>query len=160
VAPEQQAAELAQRERWLRWTVANYEELANLNQPPYGDRAVVLREGSVLIGSVGLVPAMGPFGRLPGFPANAGSRHSYPEFGLFWTIGPAHQGRGYATEAARVLVDHCFDAFNLGRLVAMTAFTNEASMGVMRKLGMEILHNPLPEPPWFQVVGLLERAPT
>lgn len=156
--PETRADGLARRSRWLQWSVANYEELANLSQPPYGDRAVVTREYGALIGSVGVVPSLGPFGRLPGFPADAGSRYWYPEVGLYWAVDPDHQGRGYATEAARALVDHCFDAFNLGRIVATTAFTNEASTAVMRKLGMKILRNPFPEPVWFQVVGLLERG--
>jgi hypothetical protein len=29
-------------------------------------------------------------------------------------------------------------------------------MRVMQKLGMRIEHNPLPEPPWFQVGGVLD----
>lgn len=153
---EERAARLTARERWLRWEVANYEELADLMQPPYGDRAVVVRESGTLIGSVGLVPSLGPFGQLPGFPANQGSTHSFPEVGLFWAVDPAHQGRGYATEAARALIMFGFDALNLGRIIATTEYENERSIAVMRKLGMRILRNPLPAPPWFQVVGVLE----
>ena len=41
------AAQLAQaraaRAEWLAWSVLNYTALANLHQPPYGDRAIVLR---------------------------------------------------------------------------------------------------------------------
>jgi hypothetical protein len=33
-----------------------------------------------------------------------------------------------------------------------------ASQGVMRKVGMTITRNPLPEPPWLQLVGVLENA--
>jgi ribosomal-protein-alanine N-acetyltransferase len=154
-----QAQSLLDRECWLRWTIANYAGLANLRQPPYGDRAVVLREGGQLIGSVGLVPGMGPFGQLPGFPANAGSRYWYPEIGLFWAIDPGYQRRGYATEAAQALVDFAGDVLKAGRIVATTEYANEPSIAVMRKLGMRILRNPLPEPEWFQVVGLLEREP-
>jgi hypothetical protein len=29
-------------------------------------------------------------------------------------------------------------------------------MGVMRKLGMHLERNPYPEPPWLQVVGVIE----
>jgi hypothetical protein len=29
---------------------------------------------------------------------------------------------------------------------------------VMRKLGMRIERNPLPEPPWLQIVGVLDNA--
>lgn len=145
------------RERWLRWSVDNERELAAMNQPAYGDRAVVLKEDGRLIGSVGLVPALGPFRQLPGFPDHDGSSRRYPEVGLFWAIDPAHQGRGYASEAARALIDRAMEQFNLARIIATTEYTNEASMGVMRRLGMQILRNPLPDPPWFQVVGLLMR---
>lgn len=36
-------------------------------------------------------------------------------------------------------------------------YDNTASTAVMRKLGMRIDDNPLREPPWLQVVGILER---
>lgn len=156
VPSDEQRQRMPDRERWLRWVIANYESLASLYQPPYGDRAVVLRESGELIGSAGLVPAMGPFGQLPGFPANPGSRYWYPEVGLFWAIDPGLQRRGYATEAAQALIDFLGDAFNIGRVVATTEYVNEPSIAVMRRLGMRILCNPLPEPEWFQVVGLLE----
>ncbi len=43
------------------------------------------------------------------------------------------------------------------RLIATTEYDNAASMGVMRKLGMTIAKNPLPDPPWLQVVGILDQ---
>ena len=54
-----------EREQWLRWTILSYEELAKLNQPPYGDRAVVLKHTQQLIGACGFVPSFAPFGQLP-----------------------------------------------------------------------------------------------
>jgi RimJ/RimL family protein N-acetyltransferase len=158
VPDEKRVEQRAIHERWLRWTVANYESLADLRQPPYGDRAITLKESGELIGSVGLVPAFGPFGRLPEFPANQGSPYFFPEVGLYWAIDPARQGRGYATEAGRGLIDYAFAHMNLGRIIATTEYTNERSMAVMRKLGMTILRNPRPEPEWFQIVGLLNRV--
>lgn len=155
--PQDEAA-LHERERWLRWTVANYVELAALDQPPYGDRALVRKEDGRLIGSAGLVPSLGPFGQLPGYPMQEGSRYWYPEVGLFWAVDPDHQGIGFATEAAEALVNYAFGALNLGRMVATTEHENAASIAVMRKLGMRILRNSRPEPHWFQTVGLLERG--
>jgi [ribosomal protein S5]-alanine N-acetyltransferase len=150
----------AERERWLTWTVLNYEELAKLFQPPYGDRAVVLKQSGAMIGSIGLVPCLAAFGLLPGFApsrSDAPSRATSAEVGLFYAISRAHQGQGYATEAARALADFAFQKLELGRLVATTTYDNTASMAVMRKLGMRIEQNPFPEPPWLQVVGVLER---
>ena len=152
-----QPAHLPARERWLRWAIANEVTLAELMQPPFGDRAIVRKADSRLIGSVGLVPALGPFGQLPGFPAHQDSRRWFPEVGVFWAVDPAHQGKGYATEAAQVLVARAVTQFHLGRLVATTEFTNVRSLAVMRKLGMRILENPDPEPAWFQAVGVLEK---
>jgi [ribosomal protein S5]-alanine N-acetyltransferase len=150
------AKTLPERERWLRWTVENEAMLAELYQPPYGDRAVVSKSDYRLVGSVGLVPSIGPFGQMPGFPAHSGSRRWFPEVGLYWAVDPAYQGQGIATEAARALIDRVADQFNLGRIIATTEFDNHRSQAVMRKLGMTLLRNPESEPRWLQVVGVLE----
>jgi RimJ/RimL family protein N-acetyltransferase len=155
---------LAEREGWLRWCVMNYVELANLYQPPYGDRAVALKSSGELVGAVGLVPSYGPFGRLPSFgrPPEATTSDRYePAMGLFWATRTAHRRQGYAVEAARALIRFMFVEFNLRRIVAMTEYDNLASQAVMRKLGMSVERNPRPEPEWFQAVGVLgntERA--
>jgi RimJ/RimL family protein N-acetyltransferase len=139
---------------WLRWTVLGYEELERLRQPPYGERAVELREPGDVVGVAGFVPALAPFGLLPSWP-EAGVRRR-PEVGLFYQLLPNRRGHGYATEAARALVDYAFTELRLARLVATTTHENEASIGVMRRLGMRIERNPAPDPPWFQVVGVAE----
>ena len=149
----------AERQQWLQWTVLNYEALDRLYQPPYGDRAVVLKQTGLFIGSCGFVPSFGPFGQLPGWRFSRGdvlARLNSPEFGLFYAFAPAHQRQGYATEAARALIEYAFTQLNLGRIVATTTYDNAASMAVMRKVGMQIERNPFPEPSWFQVVGFLE----
>jgi ribosomal-protein-alanine N-acetyltransferase len=147
-----------ERQKWLQWTVMNYEELAKLYQPPYGDRAVTLKQTGQMIGACGYVPSFGPFEQLPSFHLtidNAIERLCTPEFGLFYAFSPAFQRKGYATEAARALVDYAFTQLHVQRIVATTTHDNAASMGVMRKLGMRIEKNPLSDPPWFQVVGIL-----
>lgn len=148
-----------QRTRWLQWSVLSYGELAGLHQPPFGDRAIVLKETDGLIGACGFVPCLMPFGQLPEF-GQAG-RDSEPvlntmELGLFWAISPAHQRQGYASEAGQGLIDYAFGRLLLDRIIADTTYDNVASIGVMRKLGMRILRNPLPEPVWMQVVGVLD----
>jgi RimJ/RimL family protein N-acetyltransferase len=145
------------RERWLEWTGLAYEQLDELRQPPYGERAVELRGSGELIGLVGLVPALGPFGVLPSWP-QAGRRFR-PEVGLYWAVAPEQRRRGFAAEAAAALIACAFADVGLGRVVATTEHTNVASIGVMRRLGMRIERNPEPEPAWFQVVGVLD-APT
>jgi RimJ/RimL family protein N-acetyltransferase len=141
----------SQTESWLDWTIANYRELGRLYQPPYGDRAVILRESGATIGSVGVVPSVIPWGALDG---ETNPKIS-PEFGLFWAILPEHWGKGYAPEAAQPLIGYIFSEFNAQRIVATTEHDNLASQRVMLKLGMTIKRNPGTEPGWFQVLGVL-----
>lgn len=148
---------LEERRRWVQWSMLNHEWFPAIHQPPYGDRAIVLKATNELIGSVGYVPCLSPFGQIPALAHGEPSTDFTNEFGLFWVIDPAHQGRGYATEAGQALIDYAFDKLRLKRIVATTEYDNEASQKVMRKLGMRIERNPLPEPAWFQVVGVLEK---
>lgn len=149
---------LNERRQWLQWSVFNYDALAKLYQPPYGDRAVVRKEDGQLIGAVGFVPYMNHFGQLPGFGSGtgAGPALASPEFGLYWAVSPRYQRQGYASEAGRALIDYAFTQLRVARIVATTDYDNPASIGVMRKLGMTILTNPYPDPPWLQVAGVLE----
>ena len=152
---------LSERTEWLQWAVLNHTQLAKLYQPPYGDRAVVLKATGQLIGACGYVPCLMPFEQLPGFGGNHRTQTEglySTEFGLFYAISPAHQRQGYATEAAQALIDYAFNELKLRRVIATTTYDNAASMGVMRKLGMRIEKNPLPEPPWLQVVGMIEQV--
>ncbi len=149
---------LSERTEWLQWAVMNHAQLAKLYQPPYGDRAVVLKSTGQLIGACGYVPCLMPFEQLPGFGGKLKTQAEglySTEFGLFYAISPAHQRQGYATEAAQALIDYAFKELKLRRVIATTTYDNAASMGVMRKLGMRIERNPLPEPPWLQVVGII-----
>src|SRR2546423_12011041 len=125
---------------------------AALHQPPYEDRAIVLKSDGALVGAVGFAPCLAPFGRLPSF---VRVPHRAPEVGLFWALFPEHWGKGYATEAARAMVSYAFDELELARIVATTENDNMRSIGVMRRLGMTIERNPSGEPHWFQTVGLL-----
>jgi [ribosomal protein S5]-alanine N-acetyltransferase len=148
---------LAERQSWLEWTIRSYEWHAKLHQPPYGERAVVLHSSGELIGAVGYVPSFAPFEQIPVFQTgNAPPGFATPEFGLFWAVEPEQQGHGFATEAARVLVEHAFGRLRVKRLVATTEYENGASQAVMRKLGMTLTRNLLPDPPWLQVVGVLD----
>ncbi len=153
------AQPLAERRQWIEWSVRNYVALARMYQPPYGDYALVRKTDDALIGAVGYVQSYGPFGKLPYFRARSNEPVSElftPQFGLFWALGKAHQGQGYATEGARALIDHAFAHLNLKHIVATTEYDNHASIAVMRRLGMIVERNPDPTPPWFQLVGVLE----
>ncbi len=147
-------------ERYVRHGALNAEVLASMMQPPLGDRAVALRSTGEVIGLAGLVPAYAPFDQLrpmdeaPAFEAHPSLYRI--EIGLYYAVHPGHRRQGYASEAARALVDFAFDRLQLGRIVATTEHDNAGSQAVMRRLGMRMYENALPEPGWFQVVGIAE----
>jgi len=147
---------LNDRRSWLEWSRLSAEWLPKMFQPPYGDRAVVLKHTNAVIGAVGLVPCFDVFEQIPTLNRDGPpSAYRVAEMGLFWAIDPDQQRQGYATEAAQALIDFAFQQLRVKRLIATTEYDNAASIGVMRKLGMTIAKNPLPDPPWLQVVGIL-----
>lgn len=142
---------LEQRERWLQWTILGYEQFAKLCQPPYGARAVILKDTQQMIGLCGFVPCLDRFEQL----SHPSPRLANTEFGLFYAMSKNFQGLGFATEAASAMTNDVFNTLHVQRIVATTTHDNLASMAVMRKLGMQLKHNLLPSPAWLQVVGIL-----
>jgi RimJ/RimL family protein N-acetyltransferase len=53
-----------------------------------------------------------------------------------WILSPAAQGKGYATEAARLLIDLAFGELDLHRVYAELDPRNAASVAICRRLGM------------------------
>jgi RimJ/RimL family protein N-acetyltransferase len=148
---------LSERQAWLQWSQLNDEWFPKMYQTPYGDRAIVLKATSEVIGAVGYVPVHAPFDQIPEL-RGAGDASGYytAEVGLFWVIDPQHQRRGYASEAAQAMIDFAFKELHLKRIIAMTEDDNLASQRVMQKMGMRLTRNPQSEPPWLQVVGIME----
>jgi RimJ/RimL family protein N-acetyltransferase len=55
-----------------------------------------------------------------------------------FTIAPGYQGRGFAPEAARCLLDYLFGARRKHRVVAYCDARNAASASVLERLGMRL----------------------
>lgn len=55
---------------------------------------------------------------------------------LAWTLHPAHEGNGYATEAVREVVRICFSELGIRRIVATCFADNDASWRLMERVGM------------------------
>ena len=53
-----------------------------------------------------------------------------------FTLAPEHQGRGYATEAARLLIGYLFTTRGKHRITAYCDARNTASAAVLERLGM------------------------
>jgi ribosomal-protein-alanine N-acetyltransferase len=83
--------------------------------------AIEERATQTLVGAVGL---------------HIEARHSFAELG-YW-IGVPYWGRGYATEAARAVVEFGLHTLGLNRIQARHFVRNPASGRVMAKLGMSL----------------------
>jgi RimJ/RimL family protein N-acetyltransferase len=60
--------------------------------------------------------------------------HHQAEVGF--VVHPAHQRKGYATEAARAMIDFAFSTVGVHRVIGRTEARNAASARVFEKLGM------------------------
>ncbi|MDI1459447.1 GNAT family N-acetyltransferase [Catellatospora sp. KI3] len=95
-------------------------------QPGYGLWAVQVRDTGLVAGSVALKPLPEPDDGVPG----AG------EVEIAWHLHPDSWGHGYATEAARVLLEYAFAQLALPEVHAIAKPDNAPSLAVMRRLGM------------------------
>ncbi|MBP0445519.1 GNAT family N-acetyltransferase [Roseomonas sp. SSH11] len=59
-----------------------------------------------------------------------------PAVEIGWRFRPAFQGRGLATEAARLALARGFGELGLDRIVSFTTMENERSWRLMERLGM------------------------
>ena len=55
---------------------------------------------------------------------------------IFYSLAPGSWGRGYATEAARAVVDHALRTLGLPEVLAEVDEGNTASVAVVKRLGM------------------------
>ncbi len=93
-------------------------------------RNVVTRRGDAsneLVGLVGLSRRDFDAGVMPGVE-------------IAWQLGYAHWGQGFATEAARRVIEDAFTTHRLDEVIAATAVSNLRSRRVMERLGMR--HSP------------------
>ena len=90
------------------------------NNPPLGSWAIERKADGVVAGSVLLLT-------LPN--AEDG------EVEIGWHLHPDSWGLGYASEAARAVLGHAFEA-GLPEVIAVSHTTNDASIAVMRRIGM------------------------
>ncbi len=107
------------RARLQRWARASAEE-----PPGLGLWAMTRREDDVPVGTALLL-------RLPdaeGVPT--------ADVEIGWHLHPGHWGHGYATEAARALVEHGFTTLGLEEIHAVAWAGNDPSFAVMERLGM------------------------
>jgi RimJ/RimL family protein N-acetyltransferase len=92
--------------------------------------------GFWMVEAVGVADFIGIAGLLvPGFEA-----HFTPGVEIGWRFAHACWGNGYATEAARALLEFGFDHVGLEEIVSFTVPANRRSRRVMERIGMT--HDP------------------
>jgi ribosomal-protein-alanine N-acetyltransferase len=115
-----------------------------------------------------LVTCEGAFVGFAGLSRLEFDRGLVPGIEIAWRFAYEHWGRGYATEAARAVLDDAFGRVDLAEVVAVTAARNARSRRVMERLGMVYApddtaeRSDLPEgdPNRTHVVYRLTREPT
>lgn len=104
-------------------------EIERMSERPPGDPAgwvqlsVEERASGALVGDVGLSPAEGEPGVIK----------------LGYTMSPAFQGRGYATEAVTALVTYAFDTLKADVVRAYASEANVPSIRVAQKAGLRLI---------------------
>ncbi len=117
--------------RWLYWEARDPEqvrrsldnklrETALAVDHDCASLAVIRRDSGELIGDCNL--------------CLVNREHRQGEIGFIFH--PDHHGHGYATEAAAVLLELCFDDLDLHRVVGRLEARNAASAGVLERIGM------------------------
>lgn len=85
----------------------------------FGQWALERRDTGELVGQAGLYRPEG-----------------WPGTEVGWTLGRAHWGSGFATEAARAALDWAWHEFDGDRIVSVITAENERSTAVAKRLGM------------------------
>ena len=62
-------------------------------------------------------------------------RYEPKQADIGYTLSRAHQGRGYATEAVRRLLQYAFDRLGLHRVIAGTDVENARSIALLERIG-------------------------
>ena len=105
-------------QRWVDWTLSNYARYG------FGLWAVILKENGEFIGDCGITMQ------------NINGRE-LPEIG--YHINKKHWRRGYASEAARICMQHAFETLHFPAIYSYMSSTNAASYGVALKNGMKFI---------------------
>lgn len=72
-----------------------------------------------------------------------------------WYINPVYQGKGYATEAAKAMIDFMFKEVEINKIVSSAVKDNIASCRIFEKLGFDNTGEVIEDSPYTFYDGLL-----
>lgn len=110
---------------WFSEPYTNMEKLKkNFEQQQENEsiRQFMLYHGQEKIGYLGLYGII--------------QRHRIAQFAIM--IHPDHQGKGYAADATKLVVDYCFNQLNIHKLSLNVIKVNEKAIHIYRKVGFEV----------------------
>ena len=90
-----------------------------------------------------------------GVSGNNLNSYSSLEIEIGWAVSKFYRRKGYATEAAKCLIEYGFKQLKLKRMVAFTEPSNIASIRVMEKLEMKLTNHPKNQK---QIIGIIENC--
>ena len=105
---------------WIQWT----RSLSNL-EDPWQVLAVVRKCDNQCIGLIGMIP----------------QKKIHGEVEILYDIADEYQGLGYATEAAREMIQWFFESDNREYLCAIVKKKNVASQNVIQKVGFTYIED-------------------
>lgn len=107
---------------WQRAMIKRFQD--SFYDKGYTYYAVELKATGEFIGYVGVLDV--PF-----------EEHFTPAVEIGWRLASAHWNQGYATEAAKAVLEMGFVKFGMSEIVSFTYVGNLRSMRVMEKIGMK-----------------------
>lgn len=138
-----------------------YIEQTSYKNPPFGYRAIILRDSGALIGMTGLASYYLSPRQIRLFQESMDKEvpsHNSLVTGIGYSLQTDSQCKGYATEAVRALVAFAFQELAVPAVWARTDHKNERSIALMKRIGMRIGIDPRPDA-WPGVVGVLDSNP-
>ena len=72
-----------------------------------------------------------------------------------WYIDPSYQGKGYATEAAKAMIDYMFNEVEINAIISGAVKDNIGSCKIFEKLGFEKIKDVEEESPYTFYDGML-----
>ncbi|MBG0816551.1 GNAT family N-acetyltransferase [Planomonospora sp. ID82291] len=117
--------------RYLYWGPRDREEVRQALETKIGQSAL-LDEGQAL----SLAVEVAATGELAGDALLFWHSRTHRAGEIGYVFHPDHHGRGYATEAARALLELAFDGLDLHRVAARLDARNTASARVLERLGL------------------------
>jgi RimJ/RimL family protein N-acetyltransferase len=131
--------------RYIPYEPRNAEQITERLTSPDRNRSVLDEPGQALAVGVVRQDTGELIGDLMLFWTSA--EHRSGEIG--YVLHPDHHGHGYATEASAALLELAFAGLDLHRVIARIDERNDASAGVLRRLGMR-QEARLVENEWFK----------